>query len=163
MKQIQIMSRHRAKHYSALQYIPTSLIISIHSVYGLPNRFFKNPQIKYVKHWEFDDVEVDENGITQAQANEIVEFVKAHEEDVESIVVHCDAGISRSSGIAAAISYWKFGDDKQIFGDKRYSPNMRCYIFMLKAFGYEMTPEFKEEIDTKLQLNIQTLKREYDF
>ena len=43
------------------------------------------------------------------------------------VIVHCDAGISRSSGIAAAILKAYTGDDSQIFNNPRYSPNMRCY------------------------------------
>lgn len=47
------------------------------------------------------------------------------------IIVHCDAGISRSSGIAAAILKAYTGDDSQIFNNPRYRPNMRCYRVVL--------------------------------
>lgn len=47
------------------------------------------------------------------------------------VIVHCDAGISRSSGIAAAILKAYTGDDSQIFNSPRYRPNMRCYRVVL--------------------------------
>lgn len=61
----------------------------------------------------------------------IKEFVERHK-DVD-IIVHCDAGISRSSGIAAAILKYLTGDDSAIFDDPKYYPNMLCYRKTLNA------------------------------
>lgn len=47
------------------------------------------------------------------------------------VIVHCDAGISRSSGVAAAILKASTGDDSQIFNSPKYRPNMRCYRIVL--------------------------------
>lgn len=52
-------------------------------------------------------------------------------------IVHCDAGISRSSGVAAAILKAKTGDDSQIFNNPKYRPNMRCYRIVLDEFMQE--------------------------
>lgn len=43
------------------------------------------------------------------------------------VIVHCDAGISRSSGIAAAILKAYTNDDIIIFDNPKYRPNMLCY------------------------------------
>lgn len=43
------------------------------------------------------------------------------------VIVHCDAGISRSSGIAAAILKAYTNDDSEIFDNPKYRPNMLCY------------------------------------
>lgn len=43
------------------------------------------------------------------------------------VIVHCDAGISRSSGIAAAILKAYTNDDTKIFNSPKYRPNMLCY------------------------------------
>lgn len=51
--------------------------------------------------------------------------------DGTDVIVHCDAGISRSSGVAAAILKAKTGKDSQIFDNPRYKPNMRCYRLVL--------------------------------
>lgn len=53
------------------------------------------------------------------------------------IIVHCDAGISRSSGVAAAILKAKTGDDSQIFNSPKYRPNMRCYRIVLDELMQE--------------------------
>lgn len=47
------------------------------------------------------------------------------------VIVHCDAGISRSSGIAAGILKALTGSDIEIFNNPRYQPNMRCYRITL--------------------------------
>ena len=123
------------KRYSVTKNIPESAIISIYSNGDIPCRLFQNKNIKYVAKWCFDDL-TDDRGITQEQANQIASFVKRHKE-INTMVVHCDAGISRSAGIAAAISKWYFGTDEWVFNSDLYVPNMRCYDFMIKAFIFE--------------------------
>ena len=49
------------------------------------------------------------------------------------VIVHCDAGISRSAGIAAAILKHTTGDDSSIFDNGLYDPNRWCYQKTLKA------------------------------
>lgn len=48
------------------------------------------------------------------------------------MVLHCDAGMSRSPGVAAALSKVLVGDDSQFF--KRYRPNMRVYRTLLERY-----------------------------
>lgn len=49
------------------------------------------------------------------------------------VIVHCDAGISRSSGVAAAILKFYTGSDREIFNSRKYLPNMWCYRKTLEA------------------------------
>ncbi|HVH42669.1 MAG TPA: hypothetical protein VM925_10005 [Labilithrix sp.] len=51
---------------------------------------------------------------------------------VERIVIHCDAGISRSAAVAAALSRALRGDDTEFFTGK-YKPNMRVYRLLLDS------------------------------
>jgi predicted protein tyrosine phosphatase len=53
------------------------------------------------------------------QAREIAKFVIQYQ-DIDTLIVHCDAGISRSAGIAAAISKWYFGSEINIYGGIKY-------------------------------------------
>jgi predicted protein tyrosine phosphatase len=62
-------------------------------------------------------------------AREIWDFVLRHR-DVERVVIHCDAGISRSPAVAAALARVLNGDDVEFFAG-RYRPNMRVYTLRL--------------------------------
>lgn len=76
------------------------------------------------------DREVTENDlITESDAQLIKRLLNLHPDT--DVIVHCDAGISRSSGIAAAILKASTGDDSQIFNSPKYRPNMRCYRMVL--------------------------------
>ncbi len=69
--------------------------------------------------------------MTDEDARNVAAFVDAHR-DVR-ILVHCDAGISRSAGVAAAILKYYTGDDSKIFKGGWYYPNMWCYRKTLNA------------------------------
>lgn len=69
--------------------------------------------------------------MTDKDAIKIKHFVERHSD--KTIIVHCDAGISRSSGVAAAILKYLIGDDSQIFDNPKYYPNMLCYRKTLNA------------------------------
>jgi len=70
-------------------------------------------------------------------AVQIWDFVLHHMADIERIVVHCDAGMSRSPAVAAALARVLVGDDAEYFGG-RYRPNMRVYRMVLEAAPAEM-------------------------
>jgi predicted protein tyrosine phosphatase len=75
--------------------------------------------------------------ITLFHARKIKAFVDEWKDKVEAIVCHCEAGISRSSGTAAAIAVYLDGPgaDVDIFDNKKYVPNMKVYNMLLNAFG----------------------------
>ncbi len=50
-----------------------------------------------------------------------------------TIIVHCDAGMSRSAGVAAAIEAYAGGDPSRIFGSPYYDPNRHCYRLLLRV------------------------------
>ncbi|MBR1496099.1 MAG: metallophosphoesterase [Oscillospiraceae bacterium] len=56
----------------------------------------------------------------------------------ETLIVHCDAGISRSAGVAAAIGKCCNGDDRAFFRGGRYCPNMWCYRKTMAALSQLM-------------------------
>ena len=47
------------------------------------------------------------------------------------MIIQCDAGVSRSAGVAGALMKYYNGDDSEIFENPKYRPNMRCYRTML--------------------------------
>lgn len=64
-------------------------------------------------------------------AKKIVDFVSRYKDKI--IIVHCDAGQSRSAGVAAALSKYYNNDDSEYFDNPRFTPNMWCYKLMLNA------------------------------
>lgn len=69
---------------------------------------------------------------TDQQADQILRFIDKYSKDVDLIVVHCEAGISRSSGIAGALSLLINGSDEYYF--KKYIPNMFVYRKILNMY-----------------------------
>lgn len=64
----------------------------------------------------------------EEKAKQIIEFVNKYK-DIKTIYVHCDAGISRSPAVAAALSLKINGNDYEFF--KKYIPNRLVYRIML--------------------------------
>lgn len=71
--------------------------------------------------------------MTASQAAEVAAFVTRWSGSVETIICQCEAGISRSAGIAAAIAKRLTGDDRYYFGE--YIPNRTCYARVLDSLG----------------------------
>jgi predicted protein tyrosine phosphatase len=155
--QFQVMSRENAKQYSYDTNIPRCIIISINGTDEPLNQFNANPAIQAVCHLVFDDVEGNEaNCMTREDADKIISFVNEHVENVDEIVVHCGAGISRSAGTCAALMMILNGDDSFIFDNPRYAPNMHCYRLVLESyFGYYD----KEAADEKIRRNIMLWRK----
>lgn len=141
-------------------------IISITDPGAKPASITRMPGFSGIIRLRFDDVEQDYfwhgqflNAMRPWQAKEIADFVNEVEDKIDFLFVHCEAGISRSAGVAAAISRYKFGNDREFFESGRYSPNMNCYKLTLEAFGYKMDPMTLEELE---KINIQSIKKKYD-
>ena len=155
-----VLSRPKAKAFSFKPDIDDCAIVSITDVANMPNKFYPNPHIKGVCHLHFDDVEAGElNCITEKDAKQIVNFVNRIKDKVNLIVVHCDAGVSRSAGVCAAIMNMLGRDDVKIFENPRFCPNMTCYRAVLSAAGIEMD---EKTIQEKADLNLEAWKKDME-
>ena len=123
---IQVMSRMAAAEYCARRHSEESVIISI----STPDLYYG-----YLKIEKTDKKTTEQDLMSSDEAKAIVDFVERNKD--KYIIVHCDAGISRSSAVAAAILKYYTGDDSRIFDSRRYSPNMWCYRKVLEAFYNE--------------------------
>lgn len=158
-----VMSRRDAVQYSYVAHMESSVIISICDSYSLFPKFkrMKSNGIKAVLNLSFDDVQLPSGAseryiwkkdegllfdtldnspyvvISEEDAKNIVSFVKKWYNKVDTIIVHCNAGISRSSGVCAAIMKGMTGDDSQIFDNPKYVPNTTCYKVVLEEFMKE--------------------------
>lgn len=130
--QVTVMSRRDAERYSYGPHDTEAALISIStpeerydtSVYASAYN-----GIKRVLRLAFDDVDGGGWAMTAEDARQIAQFVAENKDRL--IIVHCDAGVSRSAGIAAALLKFYNGDDTQIFDNPKYCPNMLCYRLML--------------------------------
>jgi predicted protein tyrosine phosphatase len=86
-----------------------------------------------LKFYDLDDRYAGLEGPEPEHADRIVRFVREHLLRADLIVTQCEAGISRSSGVAAALSRWLNGHDEEFF--ERYIPNRRLYRLMRRSLG----------------------------
>jgi len=63
----------------------------------------------------------------------ILDFVETYKNKVDLIAVNCEAGISRSAGISAALS-WILNDENDDYYFKNYLPNRLVYRKIINSF-----------------------------
>lgn len=81
-------------------------------------------------------------GISIVDAVQIKDFVNQElAKSIKHLVIHCDAGVSRSAGVAAAILKATGRDESEILDNPNYFINARCYAYVLMAFGIDVTEE----------------------
>ena len=139
IKHIEVMSKQKMEEFMNAENKANSIVISIraHDSSKLNIPINGKSKIKEVAYFMFDDVtDGYDFAITKEQASDIASFVLKHNNSRKdlNLIVHCDAGKSRSAGVAGAIMKYLFYDDTLIFGDKQYYPNMTCYMRVLNAF-----------------------------
>lgn len=149
---VRVMSRMEAVQHSYLQDIPNCMIVSISCPGDSAPSFYIHPdrskqRIKGVLKLNFNDIDKDYYNAKApvlgdfAGLKAFVETAK-QAEDVEEIIVHCAAGISRSAATAAAICQYLGLDEQEIIWSKyRYKPNMLVYKLALKALGIAVCEE----------------------
>ena len=120
----------------------TSVIISITSFPNMPKVQKSNKNnVQDILYLEFADCSVEDSStacISWEDAQKIVDFVNKWYGKVDTIIVNCDGGVSRSAGVCAAIMRVKEGDDWPIFDNNAKHPNMTCYHRVLTKFNYDI-------------------------
>lgn len=148
---IGILSRFQASEYCQIKHKTDSVIISISTpnvdYTGYPIEADDENKVIAILSIEFMDADrpgdndvygnpttVDDL-MSDEDAKTVVDFVERYKD--KRILVHCDAGISRSSAVAAAILKHYTGDDSMIFDSRWYNPNRWVYRKVLEAFESE--------------------------
>lgn len=115
-------------------------------------KYIPNGNLKYALNIYFSDIKSKEDEVlddecrklmTDQDAIKIKDFIEKinKENNIDLLIIHCHAGISRSAAVAAAISKIFNGTDTQYFYSNKFNPNMFVYNKILKAFGYENNGE----------------------
>jgi len=114
-----------------------------------PEGLAKLPEVENtlgVLRLSFYDLDMPKGDATEADVfnaehgDQVVNFVDLHRSKAERIIVHCDAGHSRSPAVAAAVAKMFYGqDDTPYF--KRYRPNMRVFRGVLEAYVRKFSDE----------------------
>ncbi|HUU39352.1 MAG TPA: hypothetical protein VMW42_00275 [Desulfatiglandales bacterium] len=99
------------------------LFMIFHDWNGRDMRMMKKSNASMLENFVFFNREM---------AKQIVEFVRSFA-DLELIVCQCEAGISRSAGIAAALAKCINGDDTYYF--KHFLPNTLVYSLIMKEWN----------------------------
>lgn len=134
-KKYMAFGRIELQEYLPYLKVPT-LIISIHTYLDSEPRFLKEKidNVVHVEFFEFNDESSSLpvlHAMTKDDAVRMVNAVKQYYDKVDQIIVHCDAGQSRSVGCVAAIKKWYTNDDEEFF---KGTPNMHCYHLVLEEF-----------------------------
>lgn len=119
-----------------------TLIISISSTDDQIPLILKSGENKMVAHVEFlmfDDIDTSESvgglkPMSENDARRIVDTFLHYSDTASQIIVHCDAGYSRSPAVAAALTKALVESDDQYFGHG-YCPNMHVYNNVLKELA----------------------------
>ena len=139
-----VISRSACERYCTQKHSNTAIIISIKSSWDIeqPNVYCTyDNNIKDILFLSFDDVTKEDNPthcMSLEDGQKIADFVNKYYAKVDTIIIHCDGGISRSAGVGSAIMRVMEGDDYPIFDNQKKHPNMTCYLRTLHGFKYEI-------------------------
>ena len=128
---IKVMSKSQAKRESFKLNIPTA-IISITDRFDIPIKFHKSNFLVEVLNLHFDDEIEGLNIMTEADCFNIKSFVDRNKNKVTQIIIHCEAGVSRSPAIAAAVMLLLNQSDNEIWNNPKFCPNEHCFVLMNK-------------------------------
>ena len=153
---IKVFSRKDCLKYIKENKNNNRAVISITDIKSqLPFKLAKENAVLFL---QFDDEENGDCAMTPQHANTIVSFVKSLDDIVDELIVHCEAGVSRSAAVAAAISFSINGDDAEFFKFPYY-PNKLCYRLVLEAFGFDLKKLF---LDQKHEDNVKDIMKHID-
>jgi len=131
-----ILNREQIKTFVTIQ---KHILISICDPEAEPVEIFSDNPPEGILFLRFPDFDKEIEGykynylvFDKYNARDILRFVKQHKDNIELIVCQCEAGISRSAGVAGALAKILNGDDTEFF--KKYLPNSLVYNTILKEY-----------------------------
>ena len=164
---IKVMSRKEAIMHSYKQEIPKCIIVSINCLDDFGPTFYEctNPEYKKIMgvlRLNFNDIDKPYQNLEPKQGDFIglkifIDTFKDNPE-IEEIIIHCAAGISRSSATAAAICrYLNLDEMNIIWKNTDYVPNGLVYKLALRELGINVT---NQEVELLKAINQEERDRE---
>ena len=105
---------------------------------GYGFRFVENSRCMGVLTLLFDDIERPADGLvlfSEEQARQIIDFIRAHRRDADTLLIHCYAGQSRSRAVGAFAVKMLGGNNAAYF--QNASPNRHVYDTLLRVWERE--------------------------
>jgi len=128
-----VLSRQMVESGTAIPNVE-HIIISITNPEDVPALIPFSLSCKYILRLQFHDIErclKPYKTFNKTMAKKIAKLVMEYEPKIKLFVVHCEAGISRSAAVAAAISKFFYDSDQEFF--TRYVPNRLVYRILLEC------------------------------
>lgn len=148
MKKLLVKSVFEAFEYVMDHYYPAGLeemvartdtyaVISIQDTHtdGFGITFSKNKYCKDVLTLKFDDIIRPVEGaqiFTEEMAEQIIRFIRKNKDDVDTLLIHCYAGQSRSRAVGAFVLWLFGGNNSEYF--RKYDPNEYVYDMLMKVY-----------------------------
>lgn len=76
--------------------------------------------------------DTDESPISSSQARVILTFVESVKNEIDYLIINCMAGISRSAGVASALSLIYFGNDISYISNRATDPNRAVFQALMR-------------------------------
>ena len=136
------------------------IVISINDPGDPPVKF--NLPETHILRQQFHDVEDNYPAdaphvikFTTTHAWQIKHFILHHLQNSklnDALIIHCEAGISRSPAVAAAIANRYLGDDQyqRFFQDNLFLPNKLVYNTLLSVLNTKIAPKRKNPANPKI-------------
>ena len=105
---------------------------------GYGFRFVENSRCKGVLTLLFDDIEHPADGLvlfSEEQARQVIDFIRAHRRDADTLLIHCYAGQSRSRAVGAFAVKMLGGNNAAYF--QTGSPNRHVYDTLVRVWEQE--------------------------
>ena len=115
-----------------------------HIVISITGSKYKHPELPPVNsridtlQLQFYDIDTpidNYNPLSKKQAETIWSFFNRHKDNVTIVICQCEAGISRSAGVAAGLAKAVGQDDSEFF--RNYLPNRLVYRLILEEANKE--------------------------
>ena len=140
------MARTTCEQYCTQNHPKTSVIISIKTSWDkeCPKIYCdKKNNVQDILFLSFDDTEDYRYGMQESDGVKVAHFVDKYLDMVDVIIIHCDAGVSRSAGVLYAILKYYEGVDKTNKVHNELAYNMTIKALEQFVTGKEYTSSYE--------------------